>query len=492
VFAPGAMATVGVSPTAAITATPNPTEINQSVTFDASGSTDDGGGGTINDFAWDLDGDGTFETDTGITPSVAKAYAASGTIVVGVKVTDNEGDTDVATVSLRVNAPPHSAFLFSPSTPAVNEQVTFSSISTDDQPLPAAASHWDFDGDGNDDAVGSTVTHAFTVPGNYTVGLRVTDSDGKSDISSQEVIVQANPPKATFTFSPQAPKTGQTIDFDASGSAAPAGEAITDISWDLDGDGEFNDAGGPRVSFSYPSPGPRTVSIRVQSSGGGFDIHSAVVKIQNRGPTASFSYSPAVPRLGDTIALTSTSTDPDGPITSIRWDLDADGQFDDAAGATAQITPQHRGAHRVAIAVTDANGATDTGRQVIQVQPRLLDSLSPFPVVRLTGSVRRDGKTDVARFAVHGPRGARVTARCIGSVDCPFHSRTEKIGKRGRVKLTALQRRFGAKTTLEVFVTQKQLIGKFTRFKLRQHKPPKRVDRCVKGNDLKPIHCPRS
>ena len=63
------------------------------VRFDASASTDDHG---IADYAWDLDGDGTFETDTGTTPTVSRAYVNPGTsdqvVTVAVRVTDDNAD----------------------------------------------------------------------------------------------------------------------------------------------------------------------------------------------------------------------------------------------------------------------------------------------------------------------------------------------------------------------------------------------------------------
>src|SRR4051794_10889245 len=52
---------------------PSPSFAGDAVAFDASGTTDDG---TIAKYEWDLDGNGTFETDTGTTSSTSKTYAA--------------------------------------------------------------------------------------------------------------------------------------------------------------------------------------------------------------------------------------------------------------------------------------------------------------------------------------------------------------------------------------------------------------------------------
>ena len=55
---------------------PQSAQTGQSVTFDGSGSTDLDG--TIAKYEWDLDGNGTYETDTGTTPTVTTTYASHG------------------------------------------------------------------------------------------------------------------------------------------------------------------------------------------------------------------------------------------------------------------------------------------------------------------------------------------------------------------------------------------------------------------------------
>ena len=55
----------------------------------------------------------------------------------------------------------------------------------------------------------------------------------------------------------------------------------------------------------------------------------------NRPPVASFRYFPGIPTAGEAADFVSLSSDPDGPLVAQQWDLDGDGQFDDAAGASA-------------------------------------------------------------------------------------------------------------------------------------------------------------
>ena len=45
---------------------------------------------------------------------------------------------------------------------------------------------------------------------------------------------------------------------------------------------------------------------------------------------------------------------------------------------------------------------------------------------------------------------------------------------------------------LEIRVTKSGQIGKFTRFTVRRHKLPTRVDSCLSAAGVKPIACPSS
>jgi hypothetical protein len=55
----------------------------------------------------------------------------------------------------------------------------------------------------------------------------------------------------------------------------------------------------------------------------------------NAGPDASFGFFPRDPVSGQTIRFVSYACDPDGRLAGQAWDLDDDGAFDDALGATA-------------------------------------------------------------------------------------------------------------------------------------------------------------
>ena len=72
----------------------------QIVSFNAGASSDSDG--SIVKYEWDLDGNGSYETNTGATATTRASYAAPGTVQVGLRVTDNSGKTGTKPVAVSV------------------------------------------------------------------------------------------------------------------------------------------------------------------------------------------------------------------------------------------------------------------------------------------------------------------------------------------------------------------------------------------------------
>jgi plastocyanin len=93
-----------VAPTAALSVSPQSVTAGDPVALDASGSRD--ADGTVTSYAWDLDGDGAFERQSGTEATLAHAFEAAGTHTVGVRVIDDSGDSADATASVQVAEKP--------------------------------------------------------------------------------------------------------------------------------------------------------------------------------------------------------------------------------------------------------------------------------------------------------------------------------------------------------------------------------------------------
>jgi hypothetical protein len=218
----------------------------------------------------------------------------------------------------------------------------------------------------------------------------------------------------------------------------------------------------------------------------------------NERPDATFSALPAEPVAGQVVRFVSYGCDPDGRLREQAWDLDGDGLFDDAFGPSASRSFP-TGSPRVGLRVTDDEGVVAVRRRTLDVAPGRPDYvlprlsrtplLSPFPIVRLVGSVTLFG-TSIERLTVRSaPVCSRITVRCRGE-GCPWR-RTTRVMARRPVRFRALERTLAAGVVIEVLVRKRDRIGKYTRFRLREGRAPARRDLCLRFEDRRGTPCPR-
>ena len=216
----------------------------------------------------------------------------------------------------------------------------------------------------------------------------------------------------------------------------------------------------------------------------------------NQAPDAGFAAVPGEPFSGETVRFVSYGCDPDGRLTEQAWDLDGDGGFDDAFGPEASRAFSG-GDRLVALRVTDDEGRATIRRRILNVapgrpdyvlpRPRRIPLLSPFPIVRVAGSVTA-GSVRIRRLIVRAPVCSRVTVRCRGE-SCPFRRSTRVMGRRA-MRFRALERVLAPGTVLEVLVRKRDRIGKYTRLRLREGRPPARQDLCLRFDANRGTRCP--
>jgi PKD repeat protein len=173
------------APTASFVFSPSRPLVSLPVFFNAQGSRAPSGRRIV---SWDWDfGDG----EHGSGETAQHTYSAPGTFVVLLRVTDDVGRTATTSQNVAVERPgPVASFVFSPSAPLVNQDVTFNAQGST-APGGASITAWDWQfGDGTPGASGEIVTHRFGAAGTYTVVLKVTDSTGASSTVTRTVSVQ--------------------------------------------------------------------------------------------------------------------------------------------------------------------------------------------------------------------------------------------------------------------------------------------------------------
>jgi len=379
-----------------------------------------------------------------------------------------------------------------PTRPLVGQTVSFNGEVSDwgGPPGTTGTVVWSFgDGTGQLNAP-LDVSHSYSGFGAMFVTMTVINQMGDTTAVTKPVNVDASP-VAAFTFGPLSPVAGQDVQF--ASESEDADGLITQYLWDF-GDGVTATSRSPTHPFA--TPGAKNVRLTVADAFGATSTVTHVVDVgtpvtANAPPTGSFAFSPRRPRVGQQVEFVSTAVDPEDQLQSQRWDLDGDGQFDDAQGERVLETYTTAGAKTVRLRVEDAAGGAAVRERVVTVQPgeqARAGFLNPFPVVRITGAVLSFG-TDVELLSVRAPKGAFVRARCQGE-RCPTKVARRRVGKSRRVRLKAFERLLPAGIKIEVFVRKPGKIGKYTSFKIRRGVAPKRADRCLMPGRTRPARCP--
>ena len=153
----------------------------------------------------------------------------------------------------------------------------------------------------------------------------------------------------------------------SSTSVASGGETIVLWEWDLDADGQFTDASGPVVSTVFPAAGTFQVGLRITTDFGSEVVAYRLVTV-NPVPVADFS-APDVCKGANTL-LTSTSSISAGSVVLWEWDLDNDGQYDDANEETVTYNFGNDGGYVVGLRVTSDLGCQSTTTATVVVDPQ--------------------------------------------------------------------------------------------------------------------------
>lgn len=489
---------LAVAPSASFSApsTLQPREVGQ---FSSTTPLQDGDGDSIKSVTWTF-GDG----DSSSGSSVEHSFDGPGLYTVTMTVTDSRDEVGTAMKQVLVDAPPVAGFdapthSKTPNEPDVGEDATFTSRSTDpDGKILSYA--WDF-GDGGT-STAQNPTHAFTKRGDVTVTLRVTDDHGATDDATRTVTVNAPPvAKGVATAvspgagqNPLIPIVGQQVTLASQSTDADGSGDITGYAWADHGGGAIGGDSANVLRAPYGSAGDKLVDLVVTDKDGTASRGLVTVTV-NAPPDASFIAVPRRPVAGRTMTFTSTASDPDGPLTSQRWDLDGDGGFDDASGPVARHSFARAGRYAVRLRVTDDRGASAVYTAELVVARRPAPPLRAMPNV----SVRIAGRSSAAGarltlLRVRAPRGAAVRLRCHGigpkgRRGCPFAQRRRGVGRKP-VRFTGLERSLPAGVRLTVIVTKRGFVGRYVTFRIRRAAAPKRTDSCLRPGAKRPSRCP--
>lgn len=221
--------------------------------------------------------DGNGRATTTITAPAAPSSLPTSPVSIAVTATPlnppsgSSATTRIVTLELvsplgtpAANNNPVAAFTYQPSTPTVNQTVSFNASTSTDEGVACGSGctyAWVFD-DGTTGS-GVTASHTYHTAGTYAVALTVQDARGGTNTVTQNVVVSTSPLTATITVSPTNPRTGDTVFFDGRGSHTSNGATITSYEWDF---GNGQSATGSTASGSYSAARTYTIRLTVGDS----------------------------------------------------------------------------------------------------------------------------------------------------------------------------------------------------------------------------------
>lgn len=207
---------------------------------------------------------------------------------------------------------------------------------------------WDL-GDG-DVVYGPSVIHTYGSLGTFNAKLTVTDHYGRTDDAERMVQVVNLNPLCDLSITPGAPAPGETVQFHDLSSDRDG--HIVSWQWDF-GDGSVSDL--PSPEHVFVNDGNYLVSLTVNDADGGSDSVSRHLAVGNELPVTSFAWNPTYVTTLVDVLFTSTSSDPDGVLTSWIWDF---GDGSSGSGSTVRHKYLALGTYSVTLTVTDEDGGT--------------------------------------------------------------------------------------------------------------------------------------
>lgn len=236
---------------------------------------------------------------------------------------------------------------------------------------------WDF-GD-NQSGTGEVVSHEYTDKGrnegkfqarlSVTLRNRQTNEQTAQELNPIPVTIKNIRPTVVFTATPEKGAAPLTVNFDASDSKDPDGQ-ITAYNWDMDGDGQFNDATGKTAQYTYKKSGKFTMGLELTDNSGEKNTITRDIEVSD-----SFAVKATIDATGELngkfvigksyLFDGKRSSSPNGKISKYAW------TFGDNTAPQSGRSVNHaynaNGIYEVTLTVTDEAGASASSTKKIPI-----------------------------------------------------------------------------------------------------------------------------
>jgi hypothetical protein len=385
-------------------------------------------------YAWDLNGDDDYSDYVGTIGDgslsvpyqrfVDYGYDDGDVFPISVRVSDPFGGVDTLSGNYEViaNSPPVANHGGPYELNGPLREVMLDAMSSTDPDGNALdlTFKWDLDNDGlyDDSDLGSVhlmlddvLGFGMTRPGIFPISLQATDIYGKSSTKASSIVINNSAPTSVFVMIPPGEvNQGDTVMLMAQATDPDDfGLGIT-YTWDLDFDGEFDDAVGESLNLTHGqlvnfglNGGIYTIAVRATDPFGESVVAHEMIEIGvNQLPLVDAGGPYELEASTRGLMLDgSMSIDPDGDSIALiyAWDLDNDGEYDDAFGDRPSLILdellalgiKRTGAFPISLRATDmdgANGYASTVVNVVNTPPQVFNdgpfNIAPFSLADLT------------------------------------------------------------------------------------------------------------
>ncbi|MCV9389477.1 PKD domain-containing protein, partial [Reichenbachiella ulvae] len=263
-----------------------------------------------------------------------------------------------------------------------------------------------------DDADKSNASVSIDTPGIYTITLEVTDNFGLSSTDLITITVENRAPIALISKESESINIGEQVTLDGTGSSDPDG-TVASYLWTVSSGPStpsIQDAGNALASTTIDIPGEYVISLEVTDDLGASSIDLITLIVGNKSPIAIISTDSQNLQVGETLTLDgSTSSDPDGTISSYLWIVSSGPTtptIENSDKATASVKFDQVGEYVITLEIIDNLGSSATDNISILVEnsaPIALISeekvtMMAGETIELDGSQSTDSDGSIAEY----------------------------------------------------------------------------------------------